>query len=103
MGGEGCPLVFRSIDTIAYFSNKLLESRSSSPNYTSHKYWSEFGYFITFSSRSMPWQDKRRTIQTIFYAAKKCAPITKPASIHTTADIPLVGLRNIRPASLADA
>jgi hypothetical protein len=58
MGGEGYPFVFRSFDIIANFNHALLASRTSSPDYTSQKYWSEFGDFITFSSQPVPQQNK---------------------------------------------
>jgi hypothetical protein len=58
MGGEGYPFVFRSFDIIANFNHALLDSRTSSPDYTSQKYWSEFGDFITFSSQPVPQQNK---------------------------------------------
>lgn len=58
MGGEGYPFVFRSFDIIAKFNQTLLDSRTSSPDYTSLKYWSEFGDFIAFSSQPEPQQNK---------------------------------------------
>jgi hypothetical protein len=58
MGGEGYPFVFRSFDLIATFNQTLLDIRTSSPDYTSEKYWSEFGDFITFFSQPVPQQDK---------------------------------------------
>ncbi len=58
MGGEGYPFVFRSFDIIAKFNRTLLDSRTSSPDYTSQKYWSEFGDFIAFSPQPAPQQNK---------------------------------------------
>ena len=58
MGGEGYPFVFRSFDLIARFNQTLLDKRTSSPDYTSEKYWSEFGDFITFFSQMVPQQNK---------------------------------------------
>lgn len=58
MGGEGYPFVFRSFDLIAKFNQTLLDQRSSSPDYTSEKYWSEFGDFIQFNSQPVPQQNK---------------------------------------------
>ena len=58
MGGEGYPFVFRSFDLIAKFNQTLLDKRSSSPDYTSEKYWSEFGDFIQFNSQPVPQQNK---------------------------------------------
>ena len=58
MGGEGYPFVFRSFDLIARFNQTLLDKRTSSPDYNSEKYWSEFGDFITFFSQPVPQQNK---------------------------------------------
>ncbi len=58
MGGEGYPFVFRSFDLIAKFNQTLLDKRSSAPDYTSEKYWSEFGDFIQFNVQPVPQQNK---------------------------------------------
>jgi murein DD-endopeptidase MepM/ murein hydrolase activator NlpD len=58
MGGEGYPFVFRSFDLIAKFNQTLLDERTSSPDYNSQKYWSEFGDFISFFSQPVPQQNK---------------------------------------------
>jgi len=58
MGGEGYPFVFRSFDLIAKFNQTLLDKKTSSPDYTSQKYWSEFGDFIQFNSQLVPQQNK---------------------------------------------
>jgi murein DD-endopeptidase MepM/ murein hydrolase activator NlpD len=58
IGGEGYPFVFRSFDLIARFNQTLLDKRTSSPDYTSEKYWSEFGDFIQFNSQPVPQQNK---------------------------------------------
>jgi len=58
IGGEGYPFVFRSFDLIARFNQSLLDTRTSSPDYTSEKYWSEFGDFIQFNSQPVPQQNK---------------------------------------------
>jgi murein DD-endopeptidase MepM/ murein hydrolase activator NlpD len=58
IGGEGYPFLFRSFDLIAKFNHTLLDTRTSSPDYTSEKYWSEFGDFIQFNSQPVPQQNK---------------------------------------------
>jgi len=58
IGSEGYPFVFRSFDLIAKFNQTLLDQRSASPDYTSEKYWSEFGDFIQFNSQPVPQQNK---------------------------------------------
>ena len=58
MGGEGYPFVFRSFDLIAKLNKTLLDKRTSSPDYTSQKYWSEFGDFIQFNSQPVPQKNK---------------------------------------------
>ena len=58
IGSEGYPFVFRSFDLIAKFNQTLLDQRSASPDYTSEKYWSEFGDFIQFNYQPVPQQDK---------------------------------------------
>ena len=58
IGSEGYPFVFRSFDLIAKFNQTLLDQRSASPDYTSEKYWSEFGEFIQFNSQPVPQQNK---------------------------------------------
>lgn len=57
IGSEGYPFVFRSFDLIATFNQTLLDERSSLPEYTSQKYWSEFGDFIQFKSQPVPQQN----------------------------------------------
>ena len=58
IGSEGYPFVFRSFDLIARFNHTLFDTRTSSPDYTSGKYWSEFGDFIQFNSQPVPQQNK---------------------------------------------
>ncbi|QYZ78937.1 M23 family metallopeptidase [Methanofollis formosanus] len=53
LGAEGYPHVYRSFDVIGGINQTLAEQKTSEPDYSMNRFWSELGDFVVFSPQSM--------------------------------------------------
>jgi hypothetical protein len=57
LGAEGYPHVYRSFDVMGGVNQTLVEEKTSMPDYSLDRLWSEFGDFVTFSPEPVPRQN----------------------------------------------